>query len=147
MAISKPAQKKLAEVILGKYHSLPPLPDQLIFCFDTVVHDDRRVMGKPGSLKDAAQMLHHLNGTSHSVTTVCLAALNHTRQLAYFSTRVQFRKLRAEDIQEYLNEENVLDAAGAYKIQEKGLRLVNQIAGPYHNVVGLPIEFVTRFRD
>lgn len=138
-------RKKLRSVILGKYRSLPERKDHVVFCFDTVVHEGHQVMGKPGSQGIAFDMLRLLNGERHWVVTVCLAAFEGRFILNFFSTEVVFRNLSEDEIRNYLGSENVLDAAGAYKIQEKGLGLVRSIRGSYHNVVGLPIEFVTQF--
>lgn len=138
-------RKKLRSVILGKYHSFPRNPDHVVFCFDTIVHEGHQVMGKPGSPEIAMDMLRLLAGERHWVVTVCLAAFDGKIVVNFFSTEVVFRKLSEDDIRAYLASEDVLDAAGAYKIQEKGLGLVRSIRGSYHNVVGLPIEFVTQF--
>jgi septum formation protein len=32
-----------------------------------------------------------------------------------------------------------LDAAGAYKIQEKGMKFIKRIEGCFYNVIGLPV--------
>ena len=37
-----------------------------------------------------------------------------------------------------------MDKAGSYAIQERGAMFVEEIAGNYHNVVGLPLTLLYR---
>ena len=55
-------------------------------------------------------------------------------------TKVEMRKISEEEIQKYIESGEPLDAAGAYKIQEKGAKFIKRIEGCYYNVVGLPIS-------
>ena len=43
------------------------------------------------------------------------------------------------EIEYYLDTNEWVDAAGAYRIQERGEFLVDSIEGSYSNIVGLPI--------
>ena len=48
-------------------------------------------------------------------------------------------ELSDEQIEEYINSEDVLDKAGAFYFQGKGAVLIERIDGCYFNVVGLPL--------
>jgi septum formation protein len=117
-------------------------PDALVLGADTLVYLGELLLGKPGSLDHAAQMLHQLQGRSHHVVTaVCLLHLRqHRQQVLYDITTVTFRALNAAQIQDYLAKINPLDKAGAYAIQESGDDIVEKIDGSWSNVVGLPVE-------
>jgi len=117
-------------------------PDALVLGADTLVFLETLLMGKPGSLEHAYQMLEQLQGRTHEVVTaVCLLNLRHHRQRIFTEvTNVTFRPLDAVTIRRYLTKVNPLDKAGAYAIQEEGDLIVERIAGSYTNVVGLPVE-------
>jgi septum formation protein len=117
-------------------------PDALVLAADTLVCLEATLFGKPASLEEAYQMLERLQGRTHEVVTgTCLLHLRKHRQAVFAeSTAVTFRPLDAVKIRRYLNRVNPLDKAGAYAIQEEGDMIVEEIAGSYSNVVGLPVE-------
>jgi septum formation protein len=117
-------------------------PDALVLGADTLVFIETLLLGKPGSLEHAYQMLEQLQGRTHEVVTaVCLLNLrNHRQRIFTEVTNVTFRPLDAVKIRRYLTKVNPLDKAGAYAIQEEGDLIVEKIAGSYTNVVGLPVE-------
>jgi len=117
-------------------------PDSLVLGADTLVYLDTILMGKPGSLEHAYEMLEQLQGKTHEVVTaVCLLNLRNHRQRVFTEvTNVTFHPLDAVKIRRYLTKVNPLDKAGAYAIQEEGDLIVEKIAGSYTNVVGLPVE-------
>jgi septum formation protein len=117
-------------------------PDALVLGADTLVYIETLLLGKPGSLEHAYEMLEQLQGRTHEVVTaVCLLNLRHHRQSVFSEvTNVTFRPLDAVAIRRYLTKVNPLDKAGAYAIQEEGDLIVEKIAGSYTNVVGLPVE-------
>lgn len=120
-------------------------PDALVLAADTLVCLEARLLGKPGTLAEAVQMLEELQGRTHQVVTaICLLHLRDHRQRVFAEqTSVRFRPLDAADIRRYLAQVNPLDKAGAYAIQEKGEMIVESITGSYSNVIGLPIERVS----
>jgi septum formation protein len=117
-------------------------PDSLVLGADTLVYLDTILMGKPGSLEHAYEMLEQLQGKTHEVVTaVCLLNLRNHRQRVFTEvTNVTFHPLDAVKIRRYLTKVNPLDKAGAYAIQEEADLIVEKIAGSYTNVVGLPVE-------
>jgi septum formation protein len=118
------------------------LPDRLVLGADTVVCLENRVFGKPANMAEARACLTLLQGRSHQVITgVCLLChRSHCERLFAVGTTVRFRPLTSRQIDGYLKKINPLDKAGAYAIQEYGEMIVEEIAGSYSNVVGLPVE-------
>ena len=92
------------------------------------------------------EILSFLSGRTHLVLTACLAGTKNAVETRLYTSKITFKKLTRERIEEYLKKENVLDAAGAYKIQGKGLSLVKKIKSSYHNIMGLPLEFIIRYQ-
>jgi septum formation protein len=117
-------------------------PDAVILGVDTVVVAADRLFGKPGTLREAEQMLMVLQGKSHQVVTgVCLIHLRAHHQKVFSEyTDVTFRPLTLEQIRHYHSQTNPLDKAGGYGIQEQGDVLVEAISGSFTNVIGLPLE-------
>lgn len=121
-------------------------PDALVIGMDTLVALDTKLFGKPADLKEARLMLEELQGKTHEVVTgVCLIHLrSHRQKLFAERTHVTFRSLDSHEIQHYQSKINPLDKAGAYAIQEHGDDIVRSISGSFSNVVGLPLERLTR---
>jgi septum formation protein len=117
-------------------------PDALVLGADTLVALGPRIYGKPRSVGEAREMLAQLSGREHEVTTGVSLIHSTTGRNEHFveHTKVKFKSLPAEIIEEYIRTVPVLDKAGAYGIQERGELLVQEIDGSFSNVMGLPIE-------
>jgi len=113
-----------------------------ILAADTLVFFQNNPLGKPGDREEAYEMLQTLSGTHHEVITgLTLYLPGENRWISRETvTSVFFHKLTPTKIQKYLNTGEWRDAAGAYKIQERGNSLVHHYLGSYSNVVGLPLS-------
>jgi septum formation protein len=117
-------------------------PDAVVLGADTLVWLGDRALGKPADHNEARRMLRELSGQTHEVATgVHLVRMEPRQQVEFHEiTRVRFRPLGEEVIEEYLATVDVLDKAGAYALQENGEMLVESVEGSRSNVVGLPLE-------
>ncbi|MDQ2675613.1 MAG: Maf family protein [Actinomycetota bacterium] len=113
---------------------------------DTVVVIDGRPLGKPADDEHAREMLRSLSGRWHAVMTgLAVRDVGSGREAAdHDKTLVRFRDLTDEEIAAYVATGEPLDKAGAYAIQGRGMLFVEEIAGSYHNVVGLPATLLQR---
>jgi len=118
----------------------------LVIGADTVVVLDGHLIGKPEDEADARRLLRRLAGRWHAVMTgVALIDLETRREVAdYDKTLVKFAQLTDTEIEWYANTGEPMDKAGAYGIQGLGGLFIDEIAGNYYNVVGLPIPLVYR---
>jgi septum formation protein len=118
----------------------------LVIGADTIVVLDGRVLGKPEDEEDAERMLRQLSGRWHAVMTgVALYDIATRREVAdYDKTLVRFAQLTDREIEWYVKSGEPSDKAGAYGIQGLGSLFVEEIAGNYFNVVGLPLPLVYR---
>ena len=118
----------------------------LIIGADTVVVLDGRLLGKPVDNQEAKSMLKQLSGRWHAVMTgVALYDVESRHEVAdYEKTLVKFAPLTDREIDWYVHTGEPKDKAGAYGIQGLGGLFVDEIAGNYYNVVGLPIPLVYR---
>ena len=121
----------------------------IIIGADTVVAIDGKVFGKPENNADAVRMLEKLSGCEHTViTALSVIKLPDSKEAADFAaTRVKFKSLSDNEINEYVRSGEPMGKAGAYGIQEKGALLVDEIHGCYYNVVGLPLTLLIRLMD
>ena len=114
-------------------------PGDLVIAADTVVAVDGRVLGKPHSKEEAAEMLSALSGRAHTVYTGVTLCRDGEVLTEHEATAVTFRPLTPGEIDAYVATGEPMDKAGAYGIQGYGALLVEGIQGDYSNVVGLPV--------
>jgi len=62
-------------------------------------------------------------------------------------TRIKFRSLSKDQIEQYIATEEPFGRAGGFAIQGRGALLVDHIEGSYSNVVGLPLEKLCAILD
>jgi len=128
-------------------------PQSYVLGADTIVVVDGEVLGKPKDHADAARMLRLLSARSHEVTTaVSLIAPDAVAPSAVApgtrmetracTTKVYFRELTQDEIQQYVASGEPMDKAGAYAIQGGAARWTDRIEGEWSNVVGLPLSLV-----
>ncbi|MFH1183872.1 MAG: Maf family protein [Chloroflexota bacterium] len=118
----------------------------LIVAADTAVVDGENVLGKPANAADAAQMLRQLRRRTHRVFTG-LAVLNPgSGQLVtdVCVTDVPMRDYSEAEIGAYVASGDPLDKAGAYGIQHADFHPVQDMAGCYASVMGLPLCHLLR---
>lgn len=116
--------------------------DKTVIGCDTVVVFNGEILGKPKDCKDAENTLKKLSGKTHKVITgVCVKSGAKTL-CASETTQVTFNRLSDGFIKNYVAGGSPMDKAGSYGIQDKGV--VKVYEGSYTNVVGLPLELLTR---
>lgn len=127
-----------AEDVAAKLAGESPAP--FVLGADTVVVLDEEPLGKPAGDDEAFTMVRRLAGRWHEVvTSMALArAGSGVLETQTVLTRVRFRDLTTEEIEGYVASGEGRDKAGAYAVQGLGAGLVVELAGSYHNVVGLP---------
>jgi septum formation protein len=113
----------------------------IIVSADTIVFINGEILEKPKNKEDAIKMLTKLSNNSHFVFTAIVVLDKNTNKLEVEveRTKVEMGKISNEAIQRYVDTGEPLDAAGAYKIQEKGMIFIKRIEGCFYNVIGLPI--------
>ena len=121
-------------------------PDEIVLGADTVIIFEGEIFGKPRDNADAVRMLNAFSGKEHEVVTaVSLIGKNAALECSWSCvTRVKFKKLTPEIINNYLSVVNVLDKAGAYAVQEHGDMIIETVDGELSNVIGLPLERLKR---
>lgn len=132
--------KSKAEAGLAAAARDDELAGAYILAADTVVAVGRRILPKAELLDDAQQCLRLLSGRNHQVyTSVCLVTPSGTIRQRLVDTRVRFKRLSNEDIEDYLATGEWQGKAGGYAVQGLAGSFIVKIAGSYSNVVGLPL--------
>jgi septum formation protein len=120
-------------------------PEAWVLSADTIVVLGHTIYGKPGDLAEAAIFLRQLAGKTHEVlTAVGLFHAERTMKRDLVATQVSMHHLSDRQIDEYLHRVPVLDKAGAYAVQERGDDLICKLEGSLSNVMGLPLETVSK---
>jgi septum formation protein len=137
--ITRIARAKVIAAVRGRESGL-------VIGADTVVVLDGRLMGKPEDETAAEKMLTQLSGRWHAVMTgLAVYDIETGREVADCDkTLVKFARLDDREIKWYVSTGEPMDKAGAYGIQGLGGLFVDEIAGNYYNVVGLPIPLLYR---
>lgn len=115
--------------------------DVLIIGADTVVVVGKKVLGKPKDENESFEMLRFLSGKTHYVYTSIAILDKQTGEKLIKSTKseVTFRKLKDQEILNYIQRETPFDKAGSYGIQGVANLFVEKINGCYNNIVGLSL--------
>lgn len=127
------ARHKAAEGALATQHGI-------VIAADTIVVLDGEILPKPGGREHAKSHLMRLAGRGHDVFTALVlrdvdsgTEVSGTRR-----SHVTFRKLKRDEIAEYLATGEPDDKAGAYGIQGMGKFLVAKYTGNLDNIIGFP---------
>ena len=125
---------------------LPVGAQGLVIGADTFLYFQRRVIGKPRTMREAHQLLQALSGKSHWVYTgLCVRDIATGRlAVSYESTRVTFKRLTPQAMTRLFARSAPLDKAGGYAIQADRGELIARIDGSRSNVIGLPLELLRR---
>lgn len=121
-----------------------PLFDRTIpaIAVDTLVCLDGQLLGKPADKTDAHKMLSLLSGRTHEVLSGMSIYRPFSGDIIVVCdiSLVRFKDLSESEIEWYIGTGDPIGAAGAYKIQSHGYRLIDSIDGSISNIIGLPLE-------
>lgn len=136
----------LADLAVRKAKSVrTAFPDAAIIGCDTMVVVDGQPLGKPQNKAVARDMIKRLSGRQHEVKSGCALLLPDGRVFSEtVTTQVQMALLPECLIEAYLLTEESRNRAGGYAIQGRGAALIESICGSYTNVVGMPLEVLSR---
>ena len=126
--------RKKAEAVMARCKE-----NETVLAADTVVVLEGELLEKPPDRRAAVEMLQKLSGRRHEVVTGCAITRRGEVRTFYERTDVYMRELTSDEIEEYVEDGEPLDKAGAYGIQGKGAAFIWRIEGDYYNVVGLPL--------
>ena len=142
--------KYAEQLALAKAKNVAPNhPDKIVLGADTIVDYDGTIIGKPGDEKEAVEIVRKLFSKPHKVITgVALVRINDNIEIVTSDVTIVYpKKMSPDQIKKHIHSGTWKDKAGAYAIQETGDEFVEKIEGSLTNVMGLPLELVTRLLD
>ncbi len=115
------------------------LPRAAVLTADTTVAVEGRILGKPASRTEAADMLAALSGRLHQVLTAVVLKHDSLLECATSVSEVQFKIISREEIRQYVATGECDDKAGGYAIQGRAAQFVSELRGSFSGVMGLPL--------
>lgn len=137
--------RKLAEFLAQKKAEkvLEAFPKSVIIGADTLISYGTKILGKPKNKAHAQKMLNLLSGKAHEVITA-VSIIDKTGKAITksFVSKVVFKKLSKQDIEDYIKTKEPFDKAGAYAIQGEAKKFIKSFEGDLNTIIGLPISFI-----
>ncbi|HWU97006.1 MAG TPA: Maf family protein [Oxalicibacterium sp.] len=115
------------------------LPLRPILAADTTVVLDGRILGKPVDATEATDMMRALSGRTHQVLTHIVVLHDDKTYQTTQRSDVAFTALTDETIRAYCATAEPYDKAGGYGIQGQAALFIQDIAGSYSGIMGLPL--------
>jgi septum formation protein len=121
----------------------------LILAADTIAWLDGQPILKPEDESDARRILGSLSGREHELWTgVVLWRRPDDLQISWQErSLVHFTAMDSDELERYLTTRSWKEHSGGYAILEQGDPHVRVVAGSVTNVIGLPMESLTRVLD
>lgn len=117
--------------------------DSFILAADTVVACGRRILPKAESEAEQRACLALLEGRAHRVWGgICLITPDGHQMTRLAESRVQMRRLGADERAAYLASKEGLGKAGGYAIQGLAAGFIHHLSGSWSNIVGLDAYLV-----
>lgn len=118
----------------------------IVIAADTTVVHQGQIIGKPENAADAERILRSLRGQSHQVFSgLCLLNTATGEQVVELAeSQVPMRNFSDSEMSAYIASGEPMDKAGAYGIQNSSFHPVENFAGCFANVAGLPLCHVLR---
>jgi septum formation protein len=117
-------------------------PEALVLGCDQVLSFEGTMLSKPATVEEAAHQLRALSGKTHQLLSAAVLYENAEPVWRHVAVvRLKMRQLSQGYLDGYLarNWPGIQDAVGAYKLEEEGVRLFEQIQGDYFAVLGMPL--------
>ena len=130
---------EVARVSREKALAVPREQEDIVIAADTIVVCCGKVLGKPHSEAEAAEMLQLLSGRDHQVMTGLTVLRGKDTCTVTEVTDLHFRTLSDGEIRSYIATGEPMDKAGAYGIQGGAALFCEKMVGDYYNVMGLPM--------
>ena len=134
---------------MDAYLSTDETPVKDVITLDTLVALDGKAIGKPDGVDEARAIISSLSGRWHTVYT-SLVLFDKDKGVIKSGTEttfVKFKELSGIDVNAYINSGDWEGAAGGYRIQRSGGRLVEEIDGDWTNVIGIPVLLLRKLKS
>jgi septum formation protein len=115
-------------------------PNDIIIGSDQVCHFEGQNLGKTGSWEKSFEQLMQMNGKTHELFTSYAILYKDEVIIETNITKLKIKKLTEKQIKNYLSIDNPIDCAGSYKLELKGISLMDEILTDDETaIIGLPL--------
>jgi septum formation protein len=120
-------------------------PDAHVLGSDQLVEVEGQILGKPGNAERALEQLTRLSGRSHRLITAYALLCPGGAVVEHVDVHVlHMRALTRDELSRYVQADQPFDCAGSYKIEARGITLVERIEGAdFTAIMGLPLVALT----
>lgn len=120
-------------------------PQDIVIGADTMVCLNEQMLGKPKNRQEAFNMLKMLSNQIQIVYSAIAIIDNGKVSTFHDGTKVTFKRLTEQMINDYLDTDEWRGKAGAYAIQGLGKCLVAKVEGDMETVIGLPVDIIKSY--
>ncbi|QDT43283.1 Maf-like protein YceF [Gimesia alba] len=119
-------------------------PETIVIGGDQLVSFENTILGKPGSEQAAIDQLMAMQGKSHTLITAIAVIGPDFLETHINQTTLKMRQLDQDAIKRYVQFDQPLDCAGAYKLESQGIALFVEIQSTDHSAItGIPLIALT----
>ncbi len=105
-------------------------------------------LNKPGSKDKALEQLKKMQGKTHQLITSIAVHCGGKWEFHTDVTHLKMKSLTDQQIRTYIDKDNPVNSAGAYKIESLGLALFEEIETKDHTaIIGLPMMALCRILE
>lgn len=117
--------------------------DSLLITATKIVACGRRILTPPESLEEARSMISLLSGRRHQVLTLISLKYQETLKHREVLTRISFKRLSPQEIEDYLQGEAWRYHAGGYDILGRAASFIKAMNGSIGGIWGVPVYELT----
>lgn len=123
-----------AEMLVERY------PEAIIIGSDQVCYFDGKILGKTGSYDKSLEQLRQMSGKTHELYTSYAIIYKDIKVIETNITKIKMKNLSESQLKNYLSIDNPIDCAGSYKLELKGISLMEEIVTDDHTaIIGIPL--------
>ena len=134
------AQELSRQKGLSVFNTIQDKTETVVLSGDQLVSFNSQILGKPHTAEKALAQLQQMRGQWHELIT---CAHLFTAQQTFSHTaivRLKMRPLSDDELRAYVAQDQPLDCAGSYKIEERGTALFEKIeTDDFTTIQGLPM--------
>jgi septum formation protein len=152
MTISDSPEELVMNLSEGKARSVADRIDYpaIVIGSDQVFAFQNIIQSKAEHREEAFNRLKLLAGSCHRLVSG-LTVIDNTKDIVktiHNTVVIHIRKLSDEEINRYLDTGEWIGVAASYRIEGKGVTIIENIEGDYYSVIGLPIfKLITILRE
>jgi len=119
-------------------------PDAIVIGGDQLVSFENCILGKPGTAERALEQLISMQGKTHVLITAIAVMAPDFVETHINRTRLKMRPLDKDALKRYVQFDQPLNCAGAYKLESRGITLFEEIQSTDHSAItGIPLMALT----